>query len=229
MITSYEKMPIGRYLDLLRLFTGSDKPEEMQIVSILSGYTRDELLDMSINDYRALTDKVTPFLSVVPDPHKIKKAYNVGGFCLIPCMDVDKMTTAQYIDFQNYAEAFKDKDYTIELLTCFLVPNGKTYNKGYDIKAVREAIAANLPVLDALALCGFFISKFQTSINNFMTFSAAALKRMKKKKTPTDQDKMKITLMEAMAARMQALHVIGGGLQTLTMSPRLCALVGMRY
>jgi hypothetical protein len=123
----------------------------------------------------------------------------LGGMTLLPMHDHTKITTAQYVDFQTLA---KDFPATIpELLSCFLIPEGKEYNEGYDIQEVHAAVRT-LPLPMALGYTAFFFDAFAKS----MAASLTSLGRIRSRK------KRKALAKEMRMRAEAALECIGAGL-----------------
>ena len=78
-----------------------------------------------------------------------------------------KVTAAQYIDFQTFAE---DRDHrAVEMLSCFLIPRGCDYNDGYDVLDVHRAIRDEMSVATVLSLLAFFFKSWVESIKAIRT------------------------------------------------------------
>lgn len=206
-IDSYKTLPLGTYLEILdaQKIT-EDLERQVKVISLLSGLTESEVLNLPIMDYREMAGK-SLFLTKSPDryPRPADK-YQVGGFTLIPTKDLAKITTAQYIDFQHFAPG---GDATLaETLSCFLVPEGKNYNDGYDIVEVHNAIKSYLMVWDALGLLAFFLSK----LAGLMRVTQISLSRLKRKKMLSKEQEAKIGMLtEAAQAARMALRTNGVG------------------
>ena len=98
----------------------------------------------------------------------IKKYYKINGTKYFACFDTTKLTTAQFVDFQNYA---KQNDFIGCLSVCFR-PNNTEYNDGsYDIDKVKQDVAS-LPITQALTISFFFRNQLTTlflAIQSFLT------------------------------------------------------------
>jgi hypothetical protein len=101
--------------------------KQVQILSILTGVAEEEILHLTIGEYKELVAR-SQFLNPENVPYKqVAKKYLVGDFQLIPVTDFRKLETCQYIDFQTYAPDI-DK-YLVEFLSVILVPKGHRYNE----------------------------------------------------------------------------------------------------
>ena len=218
IIESYDKLPIGVYLQLCE---AEDKlTEEIDIavnrISLLSGLTEREVLNLDIPTFQTLAQKAK-FLERDAPKTKVADKYVLDKFTLIPCKDMRKMTTGQYIDFQAYSK--QADNYIIEILSCFLVPKDCTYNEGYDIEEVKAEIRDHLPVTDVNALSDFFLHSLLASIAASLSCSERAARRMK------DSPK-KVELLRQIAEQRAVLQKNGAGFDSLTWSRKLRGIAG---
>ena len=225
MITSYKELPLGLYLDILAL--PKDGPEldyQVRVVAILNGMTEDEVLDLPLEKYKELAaaaDFLTaPVLSDdgrhVHDGKRLPDAFTLGGEVLVLTRSTKEMVVAQYVDFQTFG---RDLAAIPSLLSCLLIPKGKTYNEGYDPAEVQRLIREYLPTSDAYAIAAFFLRTFAVSIRGTLTSS---LRRLKAKRKPTQKEKATIQETEALLRSLRG----GAGLRTLTRSLRSPARAG---
>lgn len=222
MINSYDKLPIGTYLDI-QAATPRDPAEDnviedlnyqVAVLSALSGLTERELLNLPIGEYRAMVEQAS-FLTKAPASVKRPAGrYNLGDFTLIPTSDLRKVTTAQYIDFQSYAPEGNAK--LVELLSVFLVPAGHHYGDGYDPLDVQAAIRAELSVADAVALVAFFFESWVRLTQDTLRSLEKETRNARRIRDP----KKRAELLERIARTKQdltnSLKSVGDGLRRLT-------------
>lgn len=161
MITSYDTLPLGIYLDICAISrdeSREDVDRQVSIIALLSGESERSILNLPIPQYQQRA-AAAEFLRA--EPEKLGRPlakYALGPWSLLPTLDPEKLTTAQYIDFQTFAPAADEK--LVELLSVLLVPEGHPYNDGYDVVEVQNAIREHLSVADALALSAFFFKSW---------------------------------------------------------------------
>ena len=153
MIDNYNKLPLGKYEELVEVCKvgGEDIAVQVAIVAILMGCTEEEVMEMPISEYADAVRR-TAFLEMKPQPAAFATKCYCGGWELVAEKDPRKITTAQYVDFKTYAE----RQDTAGMLSCFLVPKGKRYGKDYDPGVIMEAIRGHMSVTEALGLSAFF-------------------------------------------------------------------------
>lgn len=185
IIGSYRELPLGKWLhEVLPLCDGTDPVEtKAAVIGVLTGRTAKEVLALPIAQFAAYA-AVAEFLTLPPDTSRAGRAaarYDLGDFVLVPRCDPDKISAAQFIDFQTLSRDV-DKD-PAAVLSVFLVPEGKAYNDGYDIREVQRAIEDLLSVQDAMELLAFFFSRFVACLPASLTSSEKAIRGVKDRRT----------------------------------------------
>lgn len=191
MIDNYNDLTVGKYQEIRVLLNGEVVDEystNIQLVSILSDMTEDEVLSLELTQYKALNQKLS-FLLQEPPKRMIANVYKIGGYELETMLAIDKMSVAQYVDYQTFV---KDTDkFLVEMLSIFLIPKGHKYNEGYDIIEVQKAIRDNLSIVDAMSLSAFFLLWSQSLMKATLTSLTKKAKKMKKQmKNPMEIQKM---------------------------------------
>lgn len=171
IIDNYRDLPYGKYEEIVRLCETemTDVDRKVAVISVLTGKTEDEVLRLPLDTFTRYS-AATRFLeaecpeNLIP---AVARSYPVGGFVLVPVADMRKVTAAQYIDFQTFAE---DRDHrAVEMLSCFLIPRGCDYNDGYDVLDVHRAIRDEMSVATILSLLAFFFKSWVESIKAIRT------------------------------------------------------------
>lgn len=222
MINSYDKLPIGTYLDILAATPQDadrggildDLNYQVSILSALSGLSERELLNLPIAEYR---DMVQQAAFLTKAPASVKRPadrYVLGDMILKPTGDLRKVTTAQYYDFLAYSPEGDAK--LVELLSVFLVPEGKAYNDGYDVLEVQEAIRDNLPVSDALALVAFFFESWLRLMQDTLRSLEKESRSTKRIRDPKQRAEILERIAQTKRDLTNSLQTVGDGLKRLT-------------
>lgn len=196
---SFSKLMLGDYIDIMDICKDDSLEEidkQVKVISILTGRTEDDILNLSIPEYKGLVTRSRFLEQPLPDSTRLADSYKIGKFCLIPVTDFRKVTTAQYIDFQSFHQAGME-EHIVEILSCLLVPQGKIYNQDYDIIEVQKDIRDNLSVADGLSLYAFFFVSFSDSIKDMLTFSKEMVAKVKDK-TKRERILKEIEMQEAL-------------------------------
>lgn len=208
-------MPIttyGKILDIIQDDSRNTIDKEVAMISILANKTPEEIENMPIVELRTLTSQLG-FLTEKAEAVEVRKEYKVGDYTLVPMRKMTKIKTGQFISFQEFAKAYRDRNADVNIiplmLSCFLMPKGKTFAEGYDVEDVQEAIAEHLSVVDALALTAFFLTLIKQSQANILHYLEW---RVRLTRCKTEEQKM---AKKWQIARLRALRrslLNGGGL-----------------
>lgn len=172
MITSYKEMTLQMYEHLSKIAESDtdDIEKQIQMVSVLTGKSVKEVEDLPISVYHDLAKK-TVFLMREPEIEQIKSnTVKINERVYVITNDVTKITTAQYIDFQEYMKQGKN---LANVLSTLLVPKGERYGEA-DFLEVKKDIE-RLPICTALGLNAFFLQRFAKLIANTLHCSISTL------------------------------------------------------
>ena len=178
MVTSYKEMTLQMYEHLSKIAESDtdDIEKQIQMVSVLTGKSVKEVEDLPISVYHDLAKK-TVFLMREPEIEQIKSnTVKINERVYVITNDVTKITTAQYIDFQEYMKQGKN---LANVLSTLLVPKGEKYGDA-DFLEVKKDIE-RLPICTALGLYAFFLQRFAKLIGNMLHCSMSALKSEEEK------------------------------------------------
>lgn len=223
MIQDYNRLPLGKYIEICDICADQNTDElgkQVAILSCLLDISQDDILNLPLAEYKEKSSHLK-FLEGLPkaEGRRIGKTYKIGGMVFKPVTAIGRMTTAQYIDFQTYsADALHNLP---QLCSIFLVPEGHTYNTGYDIVEVQELFRSTLSVADANEMIAFFLRKFNDSIKGILLFSRWQARRMRNK---TERAKM----LRRIARAQASLQESGDGLLMWMQLQRPSDAVGMQ-
>lgn len=185
IIDSYKRLSVKKHDDIIAILRDPSTDEvekEVLIISVLTGLSEEEVFHLPLPEFTALSAKAK-FLSKYPEDDytkvRIADSYKVGEYTLIPCKDFRKVTTLQYVDFQEFAKDVEKN--AVQLLSCLMIPKGHQYNEGYDIEDVQNSIREYLSVEDLLRLFAFFLNSFVQLILASRTSLAKLAKKEKDK------------------------------------------------
>lgn len=115
------------------------------------------------------------FVNERPKPTRAKQYYTLNGHRYKTTLNMQALTTGQYLDFQQLADACREMP--AEFLSVLLIPDGHKYNDGYNLEEVVSDIENYMSVEDCMGLSAFFFNLLQISIRR----SIRSLSRMEKK------------------------------------------------
>lgn len=174
MIDNFTKMPVGTYERAVAICNEratDDLDKQVKLISLLTEQTEEAVLAMPLPLYADFAGRLDFLTKPIPQVSVgALKWIKVGDMKLRVMADARKMTTAQYIDFQTLSS---HEEVTIaQLLSCFLIPEGKEYNEGYDIEQLQALLEEGLMITTAVALLGFFVLRSLRSIRHLALSSA---------------------------------------------------------
>lgn len=207
MIDSYEKLTVGKYLEIKEILedNANELDKNVRMIAVLGDFDEEDVLEFPLPVFNRYI-QATGFLLETPRKRNVSTTYVLGGQKLDVQLNVEGMTTAQFIDYQTF---IKDDNKIVELLSVFLIPKGKKYNKEYDIIEVQKLIRDNLNILDALGMSAFFLTWFQALSKVTVTSLIKKMKKMMRKEKNGERKKM-------MQEAIMNLERSGDGLVWLT-------------
>lgn len=192
-IKSWNECPIGIYRRLAEVCTDHALGEYERAVAktaILCGCDEQEIWDLPMDAASELFKK-TAWTGEFDFDKDVKfKKLKVGKYVCRVDTDMQRFTVGQYFDFTSYWNA--DRGENLEnLLTVFLVPEGKKYGQDYDVADLKEEITWNLPMTVAQSVCFFFLKELVSSIKVSLIFLDYQIDRMERKASPEAKAELK--------------------------------------
>lgn len=184
---NWNNVTLFQFKRLQELLTIEDESEKLlAIAELILG---EDVLNLPLKDFTEKTSELSFLKEDVPTftpPKKIEvnnRKYKVD--CLL-----GNITTAQYLDYTNH---LKSKEYN-KILSPFLIPDGHTYNDGYDMQQVFNDID-DLPIPIVLSIAFFFSRQFHKFTTIFQSYSA---KRIKKMNLPKEQKEAMLKMNQSL-------------------------------
>ena len=192
IIDSYNGLSVSKYMQIRELAKQDMDDMQMQaeIIGILCDCDVDEVMNMPLPKYSEcvrksmfLTDK--PKAKAECPKHIVlneKKYYVIRK--------VEELTAAQYIDYQTYMKMPDPDSKLAEILSIFIIPEGKKYTEGYDVVEVINEIKEYLPISVAFNICFFFRKKQIKSIKHTLIYLGLMMKIWKRMVKTEEQKQM---------------------------------------
>lgn len=203
---SWDSIGIADYRKIRDLNLDKDLSETekgMALLAILCDVDENEVWNLSVGEVQGLLSQISWVNDFKVDEKKYRH-YDINGVRYDIELDVNKMTVSQYVDFQNYAKSGVTPENMAEILSCFLIPEGKKYNEDYDIVKTVKDIDEYLPFPKAQGLLFFYLRGLQSSIKALRVYSAWQAKKMMKG-SPRKEVRAKIKEMDEMLQKMEWL------------------------
>ena len=174
-IMTWNDITYRQLLDIREAANIEDENE--RVYAIMEAVFGEDVLNLPLKDFNEKCKELQFLQKPIPNDLHIKtikvngREYYFDGL-------LGKITTAQYIDFQNYQKN-EDEQKTFSV---FIIPKGHKYNDGYDMDQVFNDIL-DVPVPILFSASFFFIRQFELFIRIFRRYS---IKQMKKTGLPKE-------------------------------------------
>lgn len=194
MKTSWEGITYSEFEQLIQI-ADANIPENYKtthLISILTGLSVEDVEALPIKIFMKLASGLA-FMNDKPKEVKHKESYEVNGRKYIVQAQVDRICTAQFLDFTNYGK--EKPTSTAKLASCFLIPEGHKYGDGYDLNQVIYDIGC-MQFQDVKAL-SFFL---QLQYAAYLLISNDSINRMMRKMgVPKKKRKESLAHLNSMA------------------------------
>ena len=214
MKKSWREVSIEDYYaikDIIEDKARSATERDIAVMAILAGITEEEAWNLTIPEAKELLKQ-----SMWANEFKIRDVdfnkITIDGRKFDVCVDLTKFTVAQYVDFQSLWKDTPRRDYIGAILCCFIIPTGRQYAAGYDIKELADFFYKNLDILTCQEILSFFGRSCLTSIKAILICLEWMKKNQKRKKTANREEIIKKI--------EEAQKTILDGLAGWTMSPK---------
>ena len=205
----WEDITINDYKEIVNITQkelDSDLEKSISILAILCECTEDDLYSMNANKlYKLLSE-----IEWVKQPYKFNHNWSskhiiINGIKYDVVVDINKFTVAQYADLQVYWDKRDDINYMAKLLTLFIIPNGKTYNNGYDIVQLANIIEDNVSINDFNSICFFFLKSCLIFIKASLLFSNWELMKLMMKEKDKEKKKQLKEIQKKLLMRIRTI------------------------
>lgn len=173
----YNKITIAKYKEIQEIVNNyMDSPDggnmeelnlKIDLISVLFDLTKQEIYGMKATDFNAMCDKLSFLLEKPKVNGNIPRRIIVNGKPYKVMKKIDKFTTGQFIDLNNYISSEAGLEY---ILSTILIPDDKKgYTEGYELDDVLYDMEC-VDILTALNLNAFFLKKLQVYSERFRTY-----------------------------------------------------------
>ena len=146
--------------------------ENERVFAIMEAVFGEDVLDLPLKDFNEKCKELQFLQKEIPNDLHVKdikvngREYYFDGL-------LGKITTAQYIDFQNFQKNNDEQ----KSFSVFIIPKGHKYNDGYDMEQVFKDIL-DMPVPILFSASFFFIRQFELFIRIFRRYSIKQMKKL---------------------------------------------------
>lgn len=205
IIDNMHDLPIGKYLEIQEIGKRQDEAidKSTAVLSVLTGWSVADIENLSLPEYSALASGCGWLYEEMPIA-AVRGEYRIGDYRL-RAVDAESLTYAQFVEFQQFCKDVESN--LLNLLSVVLVPLGKRYGEGYNVRDVRKWIARYLPTDEAFALLAFFLSTAEQSLPTLANSLESIVR-----KAPARTTEQIRTKAEALAM-LKAISTSGDGSQ----------------
>ena len=162
-----------KYRTLLDIREASNiEDENERVYAIMEAVFGEDVLDLPLKDFNEKCKELQFLQKEIPNDLHVKdikvngREYYFDGL-------LGKITTAQYIDFQNFQKNNDEQ----KSFSVFIIPKGHKYNDGYDMEQVFKDIL-DMPVPILFSASFFFSRQFELFIKIFRRYSIKQMKKL---------------------------------------------------
>lgn len=169
------------YRDFESIKKASEIEDETdRAIAIAQAVYGDDIILLPIQQFNEVCKGLSFLQTEIPTSIKVKNVIVNGREYYFDGM-LGEVSTAQYIDFQNY---LKNQDMA-KLYSVFFIPKGHKYNDGYDMLQVFDDIY-DMPIPTLYSASFFFNRQFELFIK---IFQRSLMKQIKNLDLPKDVKK----------------------------------------
>lgn len=169
---TWKDIPLRKYNDIYAINNTEYEDEIDRGIDLVSIIFDVDARNIPYGEFSSYLQQITKLPGIHNNDKPMAK-YTLNGTDYWMTLDYGNMTTAQYIDFQNYA---KNND-LLGIVSTSLIPAGHSYNDGYDMKDLEE-----LSIHDGMSITAFFLDSYAKYTTVTLAYLRRKLKRMMRKK-----------------------------------------------
>ena len=203
----WENITIEKYYkikDILDDETDDDITKNVKLVAVMLNKDEQEVWDMDMAEAGEYISRLQ-FLNKFELPKHPNMKIKLPSYDLVVIKDLTKINVAQYVDFQNFVK-MPMRESMEKILSIFLIPEGCSYNTGYDILDLQKEIRENLSFRVGEGLLSFFIEKYGRSLIHSLVYCRRQVKKTKDKEMMENLEKTEKEIQQKLDS---LIHLIG--------------------
>ena len=203
----WENITIEKYYkikDILDDEVDDDITKNVKLVAVMLNKDEQEVWDMDMAEAGNYISKLQ-FLNKFELPKNPNMKIKLPNYDLVVIKDLTKINVAQYVDFQNFVK-MPMRESMEKILSIFLIPEGCSYNTGYDILDLQKEIRENMSFRVAEGLLSFFIEKYGRSLIHSLVYCRRQVKKTKDKEMMENLEKTEKEIQQKLDS---LIHLIG--------------------
>lgn len=207
----WDDITLSKYDEIQKIVNDNNRDEIEKNVGLIAALTdedEDKIWDLTLPELNALADKIEWINNFKFDKKKKFKSIVLNKVKYDFTQSIDKLSVAQYVDFQMTFTDDLNPTVITNLLSIFIVPRGHKYNEGYDIEELKDIIYNSISLPTAQSMLFFFIKKSLCLIRSSLQFLETEM-RVQKRITNNQIQKDRLQQMIEQAKEMKEAFTIG--------------------
>ena len=203
----WENITIEKYYkikDILDDETDDDITKNVKLVAVITNKDEQEVWDMDMAEAGEYISRLQ-FLNKFELPKNPNMKIKLPSYDLVVIKDLTKINVAQYVDFQNFVK-MPLRESMEKILSIFLIPEGCSYNTGYDILDLQKEIRENMSFRVGEGLLSFFIEKYGKLLIHSLVYCRRQVKKTKDKEMMENLEKTEKEIQQKLDS---LIHLIG--------------------
>ena len=203
----WENITIEKYYkikDILDDEVDDDITKNVKLVAVMLNKDEDEVWNMDMAEAGNYISRLQ-FLNKFELPKHPNMKIKLPNYDLVVIKDLTKINVAQYVDFQNFVK-MPMRESIEKILSIFLIPEGCSYNTGYDILDLQKELRENLSFRVAEGLLSFFIEKYGQSLIHSLVYCRRQVRKTKDKEMMENLEKTEKEIQQKLDS---LIHLIG--------------------
>lgn len=165
----WNDIPVKKWYEIRDILQDPDDYTALNLIDLI--YDIDSA-NLSIQDFGKYSGALD-FLNTEIPTINLDPTYTINGTTYNTNYNLSTVTAAQFIDYQNYKDANKWEDY----MSIVFIPEGHTYNDGYDMEKVKKDIL-DMPITFVKSLVFFYTLQLNTFATHFLSSFKQTVKKM---------------------------------------------------
>lgn len=143
---TWENISLKQYIEVYNIIINDEIPQDEKLVLVTQLLYGVDVLNKPITEVKTYFNAVGELLTTEPSKMPLKDKYSINGVTYKLDKQIEKITTAQFIDYTNITKEISINNYN-EFLSIFLIPEGHKYNDGYDVRKTQNDIDNYLSIV----------------------------------------------------------------------------------
>lgn len=205
---SWDDVPISVYNRIVEVTedeTASDMEQNLSVLAILCEVSEEGIYSLPVAEVKNLLKQIDWLNDFDFDKTFDRKKVKINNRTYKVMTDLNRMTVAQYMDFQNFWHSENRNRVMGNILACICIPEGKNYAEDYDAIEVAKELYDHCPITLYNSLLFFSLNEWLLStLATKIYYSWEMKRRIRKTKDKQEKEMLmqKLKELESMTVDM---------------------------